>query len=129
MIANKTPESEGQSVLIVGRSDDSREVLRTLLERRGLRILEADRADAGLELARHHLPEVIVFDSDSEPRGEQQFRDCSQQSGASLVILASVRRPRATADSSRVVSKPYHYAPLLRKIEQLAKRRRVVRVA
>jgi CheY-like chemotaxis protein len=38
-------------VLIVNGSKDSREVLKTALERRGLEILEADAATEGLALA------------------------------------------------------------------------------
>ena len=38
----------GSSVLIVDGSTEDRQVLRTALERRGVRVFEAARADAGL---------------------------------------------------------------------------------
>ena len=54
---------DGQpSVLIVDRSEETREVLQTVLERRGVRTLAAGRTAAGLDLARRHQPDLIVLD-------------------------------------------------------------------
>ena len=58
-----------QSVLIIDASEETREVLQTALERRGLRILAADRARRGLELARRHHPDLIVLDLEIEGAG------------------------------------------------------------
>ena len=51
-----------RSVLIVDRSEETREVLQTVLERRGERTLAASRAVKGLELARRHRPDLVVLD-------------------------------------------------------------------
>ena len=117
-----------RSVLIVDRSEETREVLQTVLERRGMRTLTADRSEAGLELARQHQPDLIVLDLELEnapdclPMGQQtvdappapqpQYQPC-------LVFLGSLRGWRSRLPEGEFVSKPYHYGPLIRKIEEL----------
>ena len=116
-----------RSVLIVDQSQESREVLRTLLERRGMRIFEASGARQGLELVRRCHPEVVVLDleTDSDTEGEaegavrEQYGAASAESEASLVLLSSAPRRLPAAEGQRIVSKPYHYAPLIRTIEEL----------
>lgn len=122
-------------VLIVNGSKDSRDVLRTALERRGMEILEATAATEGLALAQRHRPHVIVLDLEDDPAGEDaacdSFREGSDESDTSLVVLGSVKlcqaaRRRVDAGVARksegsIVAKPYHFGPLIRKIEELAK--------
>ncbi len=116
------------SVLIVDQSDDSREVLRTALQRRGLQIFEASQPRHGLELARQHHPKVIVLDLEVETGdGDDlcgQFSQESQPDHTSLLVLGSARLRReagidGAAADRQFVSKPYHYGPLIRKIEEL----------
>jgi CheY-like chemotaxis protein len=111
------------SVLIVDASEDNREVLRTVLARRGLEILEADAAEAGLEMAREHHPDVIVLDLeasrvDAETIREQFTAEATSQHSR-LIVLGKVRRGPTFA-GGHVISKPYHFAPLIHTIEQLA---------
>ena len=111
------------SVLIVDKSADNREVLRTVLARRGLQILEANAADEGLELARAYRPDVIVLDLESETSDaesiRQQFSAEATGHATRLIVLGKVRRgPVFTG--GHVISKPYHFAPLIHTIEQLA---------
>jgi CheY-like chemotaxis protein len=114
--------SSSPSVLIVDSSAENREVLRTVLVRRGLRIFEADAADRGLELAREHRPDVIVLDVESEQAAgaalEDQFGDETREQHTSLVILGKARRCGPAASTR--FAKPYHFAPLVHTIEQLA---------
>ncbi len=112
-----------QSVLIVDSSEETREVLQTALERRGLRILSADRARQGLELARRHHPDLIVLDLEVEgarrpDNPSAPFAEQSRSDHARLVLLGSLRRGAPPADGE-FVAKPYHYGPLIRKIEEL----------
>ena len=117
-----------ESVLIVDQSDQSREVLRTVLERRGVMIYEASGAEDGLRLARRHCPNVIVLDLEAIPTGAAsatdrlgaQWRACNTP----MVLLGNARRAEASLSNSQVVRKPYHYGPLIRKIEGLIERTR-----
>ena len=109
-------------VLIVDPSADSRSVLRTALERRGVRIFEAPGARQGLEIVRAQHPEVVVLDWESTAAEDASIRAAYESEltshRAELVILGNLRRCEVTADQ-HLVRKPYHYGPLIRKIEQL----------
>ena len=115
--------SDQPSVLLIDRSSEEREVLRVALQRRGLRIFEAEEAEAGLRLAHEHQPQVILLDLDSGSADREdiraQFDAASAEHRSSLVILGKARRydglPRA-----QVLARPYHFAPLVQTIEQLA---------
>lgn len=111
------------SVLIVDESAETREVLRTALERRGTRILEAAHSDQGLRLVREHDPSVIVVDAESQHQDRpgicEDFRNTLRSSRNPVVVLGSVRRDAAVLPTGQFVAKPYHYGPLIRKIEEL----------
>jgi DNA-binding response OmpR family regulator len=109
--------------LIVDQSEETREVLRTALERPSTRILEASRADRGLELAREHHPDVIVLDLEIDAASLEglaaDYNAESQAHQTPLVLLGSARRVRQNFPDGQFVVKPYHYGPLIRKIELL----------
>jgi CheY-like chemotaxis protein len=108
---------------LIEPSDDEREVLRIALERRGLRIFEASEARAGLEMAREHRPDVILLDLEAESADRDEVQDQfdaeSSAQASSIVILGRTRR-FSLSSSTQVVAKPYHFAPLIHTIEQLA---------
>jgi CheY-like chemotaxis protein len=112
-----------RSVLIVDPSDDTREVLQTALERRGLRTLAASRARVGLEMARRHRPDLIVLDLEPHESADDslsdRFAEQSRSCHSPMVILGSVRRKSGGFAGGEFVPKPYHYGPLIRKIEEL----------
>ena len=112
----------GRSVLIVDDSRDSREVLRAVLELRGWRIIEADDVQDGLTKANELHPDVIVLDTDTtdDCDVEASFDDASRRNNASLVMIGQARYNVPPSDRHRVVAKPYHYAPLIRTIDELA---------
>jgi DNA-binding response OmpR family regulator len=111
------------SVLIVDRSEETREVLKTALERRGMRIYAASRARRGLELARRHHPDVIVLDLDAGDSAPEElwapFAEPSGGHAARLIVLGGMCHRRRSPAGGEFVSKPYHYAPLVRRIEEL----------
>lgn len=112
-----------RSVLIVDRSEETREVLTTALERRGMRILSASRPDRGLQLARQHHPDLIVLGLEAAA-GEadevcEPFAAQSRESQSALVVLGSIRRDCPHPPGGEFIAKPYHYGPLVRKIEEL----------
>ena len=112
-----------RTVLIVDQSDDSRQVLRTVLERRGVEIYDTDHAGHGLQLARIHRPGVLVLELEAVMAAglsvHEDFATESKTSQTPIVLLGSVRRDEQALPQSSFVPKPYHYGPLIRKIEAL----------
>jgi two-component system sensor kinase FixL len=118
-----------RSVLIVDRSEENREVLKTALERRGMRIYAASGPRRGLELARRHQPDLIVLDLDAGDAPPEElcapFAKQSESYPTRLIFLGGLCRrrrqpsPKWCPAGGEFVSKPYHYAPLIRRIEQL----------
>lgn len=124
---NLSAPSPTGRVVIVEALTDARDVLSNSLQRRGLETFCTAEAGEGLELAHRHHPDVIVFDVDAteaddevlQHRLETQSR-CEQ---SDLVILGRARfLPDVPRD--RVIAKPYHFAPLIHKIEQIVELRR-----
>ncbi len=112
-----------RSVLIVDRSEDTREVLRTVLERRGVRTLAASRSGRGLDLARRHRPNLIVLDLEIDGSDPQElcapFAAQSQAQHGSLLVLGNSARRGEQLGAEEIISKPYDYGPLIRRIEEL----------
>ena len=135
-----------RSVLIVDRSPETREVLQTALERRGVRTLSTGRAERGLKLARQHHPDLVVLDLEMDDLPAEQFADygadgnrpipilaetkigavpcCAGEASPPqcqprLVLLGSLRRQADRLPGGEFMAKPYHYGPLIRRIEEL----------
>ena len=120
------PVSPRASVLIVDESDECRDVLSTLLQRRGVSTFQARGARQGLDLMRQHCPDVVVLDIDSGAATDEgvcrQYDLQSRDGETALVILGIARPPAMRPRSGHIIAKPYHYAPLIRKIEELLQR-------
>jgi len=73
-------------------------------------------------MVRRHRPTVIVLDEDCETAWSgqltAQYDEQSQRHRTPLLILGTARR-RHRLPLGEFVAKPYHYAPLVRKIELL----------
>jgi CheY-like chemotaxis protein len=111
-------------VLVVDEYSESVEVLRTILELRGVSVLEARAANAGLEVMRAEHPRVVVLDLDDASADDatiqSAFEDETRRSESSLVILG---KASMTGNSrGQVINKPYQYGQLIRTIEQLLER-------
>ena len=111
------------SVLIVDGSESTREVLCTALGRRGMRVFSTDRAAASLDLARRHHPDLIVLDLELDGSSDEDLlgplAEQARADHAPLVMLGSVRRGERRPTTGEYVAKPYHYGPLIRRIEEL----------
>ena len=122
MLCKRDDTSRG-SVLIVDQSEDSREVLRTVLQRRGMETYEASRAEQGLQLAQQHRPGVIVLDLEAVPADDERIWDGfdaeRRKNNTPMVILGNARRYGVSILNGQLVTKPYHFGPLIRKIEEL----------
>lgn len=110
-------------VLIVDASAEAREVLRLLLELRGVRILEAEHPREAVALASEFRPDVIVLDAETAPEsatsGASDLREATGRSNTPVVILGKVCQFRGLGNQDQIVAKPYHYGPLIRKIDGL----------
>jgi CheY-like chemotaxis protein len=110
-------------VLIVDESAESRDILRTLLERHGAATIEAERPDEAVELANLHRPHLIVLDVESDHSNggaaTDALRAAACQFDTPVVILGTVSQRRGQIPGGQFVAKPYHYGPLIRKIEGL----------
>jgi len=107
-------------VLIVDPLEETHEVLRAALQRRGWRILQARAAEEGLRLAQSESPQVIVLDVDAGLRDPApwpvRYR-CAQSDDCRLIVLGGKVDDADTSTPVRVVPKPYHYAALVHTIE------------
>jgi CheY-like chemotaxis protein len=110
-------------VLIVDRSAEARDVLRTLLERRGAATLETARPEQAIELANRFRPDIIVLDVESDltatGSATRNLREAAGRTNTPIVILGTLRQPRGPASQGQIVAKPYHYGQLIRKIDDL----------
>lgn len=110
-------------VLIVDESADSREVLRTALERHGATTIESNRPEHAIAITSRYRPQLIVFDveSDRSVTGTPTDDLCAAASRTAtpIVILGTIRRTFEPPAGSEVVAKPYHYGQLIRRIEAL----------
>lgn len=113
---------ESRTVLIVDSSEETREVLATALQRRGVRTIATARPRRGLELVRQEQPDLIVFDLEAErvpaEKGFTSFTDKKDVADTPLVILGTVRGNFSNHEGA-FISKPYHFAPLVQKIEEM----------
>jgi two-component system OmpR family response regulator len=109
--------------LVVDDSEETHEVLQTALGRRGMHIFSASRGGDALELARQHHPDLIVLDLEVDRSPSRELAGSlaaqSRADQAPLVMLGSVRRDGPRLPDGEFVAKPYHYGPLIRRIEEL----------
>jgi CheY-like chemotaxis protein len=106
------------NVLVVDRLEETHEVLRDALARRGVSVLAASGAEAGLELARTHAPEVIVLDVEQAGKAAAARFEQDRPAQSALLFVGSLRR-QAPSPGDAFVSKPYHYGALIQQIERL----------
>jgi DNA-binding response OmpR family regulator len=110
-------------VLIVDASRESREVLRMLLELRGATTIEADCPEQALQLTHTVRPDLILLDTDSDPSASgtptNDLRDVASRNHTPIVILGKLRQLHGEVESGQIVTKPYHYGPLILKIDGL----------
>jgi CheY-like chemotaxis protein len=112
-------------VLLVDRSNEARDVLRTALEHHGLRVLEATIPADGFALARLHQPDVIVLDLDALQANKPtaaDFANLAEIEGSTLIMLGTNSATYAQL-SGEFFAKPYHYKPLILRINELLKHR------
>ncbi len=121
------------AVVIVDESAENREVLSTALQRRGMTTFEADEPGYGLQLVRRHQPDVVVLDldfhspvRDSAAVGWPEDYLCeTAATNGSLVLLGRWQAGSRQVPREQIIAKPYHFGPLIRKIEELVEQHRL----
>ncbi|HEX6961172.1 MAG TPA: hypothetical protein VF175_04850 [Lacipirellula sp.] len=116
--------SPAARVLIVDRSRESRDVLGSLLARRGAEVLEARGAERGAQIAADQYPDLIVVDAEAsaaEGDGDAAARlaAAAARNACPIVVLGTFRRSATPFGTEQFVAKPYHYGALIRRIEEL----------
>lgn len=121
-----TPPPTTPRVVIVDEMDECGEVLHTLLSSRGVPSIAARGVREGMELVRQHHPSVVVLDLDTRDPDDLQMRDTldreTSEHQTAFIVLGSTPQFLTPLPDGQVLAKPYHYAPLLRTIEQLLAR-------
>jgi CheY-like chemotaxis protein len=126
---------KGPTVLVVDDHDLNRELLRTMLERRGYRVLLADRGETGIEIARRELPSIILLDlampgkdgfaTARELKADAELGKTPLVAVTALAMRGDEERARA-AGFDDYLSKPVDRAALEETIERLLKQARRV---
>jgi len=84
--------------------------------------MAASQAKQGLAMAQQYHPDLIVLDLEIDPGSGEEvavpFAAQSRTDRAALVLLGSVRR-RQPPSHGEYIAKPYHFAPLVRRIEEI----------
>jgi CheY-like chemotaxis protein len=111
-------------VVLVGPSGDSREVLAAALAQRGLATYAAGQARTALRLIREHEPDVVVLDGETVDAGDggmqAELEAQLEARRTPLIVLGRLRGQPSILVPRQVLAKPYHFAPLVHTIQELA---------
>src|SRR2546428_13058 len=123
----------GPTMLVVDDHDLNRELIRSLLERKGYRVLQADNAEAGIEIARREHPSLIFLDLSMPGKdGFQAARELKADETLATTPLVAVTALAMRGDEERArkagfdayVTKPVDRRVLEETVESLLKRPR-----
>ncbi len=121
----------GPTVLVVDDHDLNRELIRTMLERKGYRVLQADSGEQGTEVARRERPSLILLDlampgkdgfaTARELKGDPELGTTPLVAVTALAMRGDEARARE-AGFDAYVTKPVDRDALEETIERLLKR-------
>ena len=87
------------------------------------RRIEAERPEQASNWPDLHRPDLIVLDAESDHSATRHptddFASAAGRSDTPIVILGKLRQLRGQIPAGQIVAKPYHYGPLIRKIDGL----------
>jgi CheY-like chemotaxis protein len=113
--------ARGSTVLVAEDHEDTRVLLRTLLERRGLAVIEARDGVEACDLALRECPDLILMDGGlpllDGIGATRRMRDLAQLSGVPIVFLSGHAGPQhqlaaLDAGCDEYVVKPFDVARL-----------------
>ena len=109
-----------QRVLVVDGVSDTGEVLKAVLEPRGWQVDRVRRMDQFGEATRAERPDVMIVDVETTTGPELSDRELAE---VPRVIIGSLRvtspDDEPGSPSRQYLTKPFHYAELLRAIDEL----------
>ena len=115
-----TSREGSYDVLLIDSCAETRAVLTTSLERRGMRAFATDKIEGVLHVLEHIRPHVTVLDTDADAAGNQTLHQLLDGGATSnLIMLGKARSNQKKLNVDRVYGKPYHFGPLIRTIELL----------
>ena len=110
-------------ILVVDPSTENRDVLCTLLKRLGAETIEAPRMRHVGGLTETARPDVIVFDAEADsPPSPEEINDLGRtvhRSSTPIVVLGTPKRSLTPLTTGHFVAKPYQYAALIRRIDEV----------
>ena len=118
-------------MLVVDDHDLNRELIRTVLERKGYRVLLAENGDAGIEIAKRERPSLILLDLAMPGKdGFETVRDLKADPDLAATPVVAVTAMAMRGDEERArnagfdgyVSKPVDRRTLEDTVERLLKR-------
>ncbi len=108
---------KAQRVLVVDGLAETEEVLRAVLEPRGLEVDRVRGLQAGTFAARRR-PSVVVLHVDEEPH-QPATPDRWKDVPRILIGPTKVAEPTRDVQGEHYLEKPFHYGDLIRTIERL----------
>jgi CheY-like chemotaxis protein len=124
-------EQGGPTILVVDDHDLNRELVRTMLERKGYRVLQAENGEEGAEMARRERPSLILIDLAMPGKdGFATARELKADPELAATPLVAVTALAMRGDEARAreagfddyVTKPVDRRVLEETIERLLKR-------
>jgi CheY-like chemotaxis protein len=113
--------SNGQRVLVVDDVSDTEEVLRAVLEPRGVHVDRVRSARFALpDASTPTTPAVVVIDMEPSPVSGANDDRTASWDNVPQVIIGSIKLPHRTGPHAErhYLAKPFEYAELIRAIEK-----------
>lgn len=122
-IFGEIPLKSQSTVLIVDQSQETSEVLKTLLERQGRVALSTKGPDLAILAVEESSPDLILLDLDDQTGCQTsvlaQLKESADLKNTPIVVIGSTKKHKAQLPDGQFISKPYQYRDLLRKIDQV----------
>ena len=124
------PSSAQRTILVVDDFDDTRLLLRTWLNRKGFRVIEASNGRQAVETARNQSPDFIIMDVEMPEldglAATRQIREMDQLAGVPIVAVSAYgadqyRSQALEAGCDEYVSTPFDPDELEKLIRALIK--------
>jgi two-component system cell cycle response regulator DivK len=122
----------GELILVVEDNDKNRKLVRDLLTVKGYRLLEAERGEDGLRLAREQLPALVLMDIQLPGiDGIETLRQLRADPATAAIPVIAVTASAMTQDRQKILaagfdgyqSKPISVRPFLEAVRAVLDRR------